>query len=174
MINTNYRIDALKILLDEKCLSERYYSLIEYKDKLIKELKNKGIEYKNDIIDLSDNELIQLGLKDLNIVKLFRRFLTIYDVSSSKLKEIEKLEIDESQRSSFKELYLLPGVKQIRANLYYLSGHKSLNDFIDTNEKAIIEKIEIIITKNKLSCSVPLPKEVRTHIAVAKAFLNKH
>ena len=140
MINTNYRIDSLKILLDEKCLSERYCSLIEYRDELIKGLKNKGIEYKNDITNLSDNELIQLGLKDLNTVKLFRRFLTIYDVSSSKLKEIDKLEIDESQRSSYKELYLLPGVKQIRANLYFLSGYKSLNDFVDSNEKEIIEK----------------------------------
>ena len=74
-------------------------------------------------------------------------------------------------KESFVELYYLPGVKQVRANLYYLAGYKKLDDFINTNEDEVIKKTSETIKKYKLDCIVPLRKEIRTHIAVAKAFV---
>lgn len=170
MIDTNYTIEALEYLLKPECLSERYYPLIQYKDKLIKQSKRLGCKTKNDISNLSDTQLIDIGLKDQAIIKLLRKFLVMYEPNPQKVKEIEKLNLSNKERFAYQELYYLPGVKQIRASLYYHSGYKSLKDIGNASVKEILEKISLTISKNKLSCIVPLSKEVCTHIAVAKAF----
>ena len=171
MISTNYRIEALDILLDRECLPERYYPLIEYKHELVSGLLKSGCKRKNDIQNLSDEQLIDLGLNDGRLINMFRRFLGIYDPNPQKFKEIDKVAVNDDEKASYSELYCLPGVKAIRASLYYLSGYRSLNDFTSSTVDEVIGKTGLAIKKNKLSCIVPLPKEIRTHIAVSKAFL---
>lgn len=173
MIDTNYPIEALDYLLDEKCLSERYYPLIEYKNQLITKSRKLGCKNKNDIAKLSNSDFLKFGLQDEKMIKLLRRFLTIYDPNPQKFKEIEKLNLEAKQYRAFKELYYLPGIKQTRANLYYCSGYKTIKAIAKANVEDILKNTALAISTNKLSCIVPLAKEVKTHIAVAKAFTQK-
>lgn len=63
---------------------------------------------------------------------------------------------------------MLPGVKETRANLYYLSRFQSLADISRSTAEEIIQKMVETIKKYNLDYSVALPKEVKTHIAVSK------
>lgn len=170
MINTDYKIEALGFLLDKSCLSERYWALIEYKDRLISGLCRLRCERKSDADKLTDDAYDAIGLSETALIRLFRRFLTIYDPSPTKFRELSKLVLSESEREAYTELYHLPGVKQTRAELYYRSGYETLEDIASATADEILEKTARTIEENGLSCIVPLPKEVRTHIAVAKAF----
>ena len=170
MIDTNYRIEALEYLLDKECLSEKYYPLIPFKKKLILQSNRMGYKTKNEIAELSDAELLNLGLLDDESVGLLRRFLRLYDPKPQKFKEIEKLNLDWKEKLAFRELYYLPGVKQTRASLYFLSGYGSLISIADADFNEILEKTALAISAYDLSCVVPFPKEARTHIAVARAF----
>lgn len=170
MIDTNYRIEALEYLLDKECLPEKYYPLIPFKNDLISQSHKMGYKTKNEIAGLSDDELFHFGLQDEKIIHLLRRFLSLYDPRPQKWKEIEKLNLSAKEKLAFQELFYLPGVKQTRASLYFDSGYESLTRIAEADLQDILEKTALTISARKLSCIVPLPKEVRTHIAVAKAF----
>ena len=171
MVNTDYKINALGLLLSADCLSERYHPLISCRDALIEGLCRLGCKTKNDAAALSDDELRGIGLCDDGMIRLLRRFLTIYDPSPAKFREIDKLTSNEAERTSYRELYCLPGVKAVRARLYCLSGFRTIRDVAAASEKEILERTARAIAENGLDCIVPLPKEVRTHVAVAKAFV---
>ena len=171
--NTDYKIEALDILLREDCLCERYYPLIAHKKNLIEGLKGLGCTSKNDISGISDKALIGMGLPDAAAVSLFRRFLTIYDPKPQKFRQIDKLTSDSAEREAFEELYHLPGVKYTRASLYFHAGFKTLQSIADSTVHEVLSKTAAAISEKNLSCIVPLQKEVRTHIAVAKAFCNR-
>lgn len=170
MIDTDYPIESLRILLNEDCLSGRFYPLISIREDLIIGLKSCGCVTKNDVSRLSDGELAGIMLHDEAKVKLFRRFLTIYDPNPQKFKEIPKLTSDPAEQAAFWELYHLPGVRYTRAYLYYHAGYKTLRDLADTAVEEVLSKTAMTISNENFMCIVPLPKEVRTHIAVAKAF----
>ena len=170
MMNTDYPFAALEFLLDESCLTERFFPLIPHKAELLRGLQLLGCKTKSDAEHLSDEGLLRAGLNDPGLFPLFRRFLTLYDVKPQKLREIDKVASDPEERAAFRELYCLPGVKQVRASLYYRSGYRSLKDFTDADPEEIIARTAATISANGLSCVPPLPKEARTHIAVAKAF----
>lgn len=110
-------------------------------------------------------------LKTNGCVHLLRRFLTLYDPNPQKFRDIKKVTTDPAEQQAYTELYYLPGVKQTRASLYYKAGYKSLADFINTTPEEVQARTSLTISKYGLPCVVPLPKEIRTHIAVAKAFL---
>ena len=172
-IDTNYKIEALEYLLDKECLPEKYDPLIPFKKNLITQSHSMGYQTKKDIADLPDAEWVRFGLQDENTIRLMRRFLSLYDPRPQKWKEIEKLDLSEKEKLAFQELYYLPGVKQTRAALYYGSGYDSLKRIAEADWKEILEKTALTISAKQLPCIVPLPKEVRTHIAVAKAFTEK-
>lgn len=170
MIDTDYPIEFLRILLNEDCLSDRFYPLISIREDLIVGLKSCGCVTKNDVSRLPDGKLDGIMLHDEAKVKLFRRFLTIYDPNPQKFKEIPKLTSDPAEQAAFTEMYHLPGVRYTRAYLYYHAGYKTLRDLADTAVEEVLPKTAMTISNENLTCIVPLPKEVRTHIAVAKAF----
>ena len=171
MVQTNYPVAAVAILLDRSCLPERFFPLIPYRDALLSGLPAAGCRTKNDAASLPDDALIGLGLPDETAVRLFRRFLALYDPDPRKFREIDKVTTDPDERAAFRELYCLPGVKSVRATLYCRSGYRTLADFADTTAESVIERTARTIAEDRLPCIVPLPKEVRTHIAVARAFL---
>lgn len=169
-MNADYPIEALDILLDKDCLTARYFPLIEYKSVLLSELLRLGSKTKSDAQKLNDDVLINAGLNDMDVVGLFRAFLAMYDPKPQKFKEITKRCSNPDEISAYTELYHLPGVKYVRASLYYRSGYTSLADIAAATADDILEKTARTIESENMSCIVPLPKEVRTHIAVAKAF----
>lgn len=170
MMNTDYRIAAIGILLNRDCTLAKYDALIPHKESLIKNLTGMGCRTKSDCMSLADESLLKAGLPDLEMVKLFRQFLTQYDVKPAKLKEIASVCQNVEEAQAFGELYHLPGVKQIRATLYYRAGFRSLADIAASTPQEIISRTAAVIRKEQLDFIVPLMKEIKTHIAVAKAF----
>lgn len=172
MLDTDYPIGALSILLDRDCLPERYYPLVEKKDSLLPALRALGCARKSDAARLSDEALEGAGLEGGEI-PLMRRFLGLYDPSPAKLRELPGLCPDARKRALLEPLYYLPGVKAVRADLYLRAGFGTLEAIADATVSSVREATARVIRDENLSCIVPLPKEIRTHIAVARAFLWK-
>lgn len=170
MINTDYPLEALEILLDKNCLPERYFPLIGHKERLIPGLRRRGCRTKSDAERLSDEDFRDMGLESPEEIRLFRRFLSLYDPKPQKLRAAKAIPAAPEERAAFRELCYLPGVKEIRATLYYRSGYRSLRDFAAATVEEVLERTARTIAQNALPCAAPLPKEVRTQIAVARAF----
>lgn len=170
MLQMNYKIEAIETLLNYDCILQRYVSLIPYKSILIRNLRERSCFSKEECADLSDEVLLKMGLPDLEKVCLFRSFLVMYDAKPQKLKEIDKVCGSDEERNSFRELYLLPGVKAVRAKLYYEAGYKYLKDIALASAEQIINDTAAAIQQKKADLKVPLLKEVKTHIAVAKTY----
>lgn len=66
------------------------------------------------------------------------------------------------------DLMRLPGVKDVRADLYYSCNYKSLQDFSIQNYTKMQEQIARYIKDNKIQKSIPFAKELATQIAVSK------
>lgn len=170
-IVTDYPVEALALLLDKDCLIERYHPLVPYRGLLLTRLPALGCHKKSDAAALSDDALLGMGIPDGKTVMLLRRFFTLYDPDPKKFREIGKLGISPAERAAYWELYHLPGVRAVRAGLYLRAGYASLRGIADAAPEEIIEKTALTIRAKQLSCVIPLRKEVRTHIAVARAFL---
>lgn len=166
----DYLVGAFEILLDKDCILQRYYPLLPYKGILMESMAKLHCISKNECTALSDAALLESGLPSPELVALFRRFLVMYDVKDSKYADIGTVAADEAETAAFRELYLLPGVNAVRAALYYRSGYGSLRKIAAALPDRIIQDTSDYIRCNGLAQKPPLPKEVRTHIAVAKAF----
>ena len=173
MTDTNYPIAAMGLLLDRDCLPVRYHPLVQYRESLPQKLAQLGCEKKHDAELLPDEALLQAGLDDEAQLRLFRRFLTLYDPDPRKFREIEQSDLSPEEKAAYQELFCLPGVKRVRASLYLLCGYASLRAFAQADAAAVIRAAEQAIREKGLPYAVPLPKEVRTQIAVARAFLWK-
>lgn len=169
MIRTDYPIEALPLLLDRSCLLTRYHSLVPYTGVLLSGLRALGCRAKSEAAALPDEAFLRIGLPDTGAVHLFRGFLTLYDPEPKKLLEIDALTDVPAERKTFRELYCLPGVRQIRAALYCRAGLCTLRDIAETAPADILARTAETIRTENLTCAVPLPKEVRTHVAVTKA-----
>lgn len=170
MLHINYKIEAIDELLKEDCILARMYPLIPYKCALIDYFRMTGCFTKSDCLKIQDDALLSSCLPDIEMVKLFKKFLVMYDIKPQKLKEIDTVCKTTEEAEAFRELYHLPGVKRIRANLYYRSGFRSLKDIASSSLEEIMSKTAETIRNENLNCIVPLEKEIKTHIAVAKAF----
>ena len=66
------------------------------------------------------------------------------------------------------DLMRLPGVKDVRASLYYDCGYPGLEAFARQTGGEMQRKIARYIAENQVKKSVPFPKELNTQIAAAK------
>ena len=169
----DYPVEALSLLLDARCLPERYYPLLPYKEALILGLRARGIAKKSGAEGLPAEAFSDMGLSDGETVALLRRFLSLYDPRPAKLRELDGMAGDSPPLEAYRELYLLPGVKRTRAELYYRSGYRCLRQLAESTAEELRERAGRTITEKGMSCTVPLPKEARTHIAVARAFCGR-
>lgn len=167
-IELNYRIEGFSLLLNEDCILSRFYPLIPYKEQLLENAGKKGCRTKQDCAKLTDKELLQIGLPNSAMVMLFRAFLTLYDVPVQKLKEIRASAVDDDERDSLVELSLLPGVRLKRARLYFRAGYTNLQRIANALPDEMIASISEFMMRENVPGKAPLPKEVKTHIAVAK------
>lgn len=165
----DYKIEAIRVLLKQDCVLQRYFPLIRYKEALVQNLSANGFRTKSDCVVLSDEDLIAMGLPSGELAALFRCFLTLYDAKASKFRDIEDFAENEAEAAAFRELYLLPGVKAVRAKLYRDAGYGTLGKIASASPEQIIRDTSPFILKRGLNLKAPLPKEVRTHIAVAAA-----
>lgn len=170
MVNTDYRIEAISLLLNEDCILKGYYPLIPHKDRLLEQLKMLGCRRKSDAMQLTDEQLLCVGLPDAGVVALFRRFLVMYDPKPQKMREIAAVSQTSEEEEAFEGLYLLPGVKSTRARLYMLAGFGSLEEIAAVTAESLIAACQQTIERECLNLKPPLLKEARTHIAVARAF----
>ena len=97
-IGIDYQIAGIEILLNEDCIVQRFYPLIQYKDRLSANLSEKGILTRNACAALSDQELIEAGLPDENMAALFRCFLHLYDYKGKGIKDIPGCRMQECKR----------------------------------------------------------------------------
>lgn len=168
-MNTNYPIAALHVLLRADCLLARFAPLVPHRDALIAHLTALGCRSRDDCLALPD-ETLQPCLPDAGMLRLFRAFLRLYDVAPAKLRELTKAVLSPDELSACRELYHLPGVRLTRALLYDHAGFRCLEDVARATPEEIIARTWSVIRAEDLPCTPPLPKEARTHIAVAKAF----
>lgn len=165
----DYKIEAIRVLLNEDCVLQRYFPLIRYKEALVQNLSANGFRTKSDCVVLSDEDLIAMGLPNSELAALFRGFLTLYDAKASKFRDIANFAENEAEAAAFHKLYLLPGVKAVRAKLYRDAGYRTLDQIASASPEQIIRDTSSFILQRGLDLKSPLPKEVRTHIAVATA-----
>lgn len=74
-----------------------------------------------------------------------------------------------SELFSLCDLMRLRGVKWLRAKLYYDCGYQSIQSFSVNDNEQMRNKIALYIQINCTERGVPLPKEIATQIAVARA-----
>ena len=170
MVDTNYKIESILILLNEDCILQRYYPLVQVKQPLLRFLQEQGVVFKDDCGRISDDKYLANGTLNAQTLQLFKRFLTMYDVKRSKIAQLNKLCLSDEMRQTYEQFFALPGVSETRANLYYKAGLRSLRDVANLTASELVDKCKSAIDSQNLSCIAPLTKEASTHIAVAKAF----
>ncbi len=169
-MNTDYSIGAIEILLNEDCVLKRFYPLIPYKDTIIKTFNEMGFQRKSEIMKLSDEDLMCVFSSQPELSGLFRAFLKLYDTDAKKMREIDRAALPSEADAAFRQFFLLPGVRTTRATLYFKAGFRTLEDIASSSPEEMIEKTAKAIKAENLSMVPPLMKEVKTHIAVSKAF----
>lgn len=167
MIDSNYRIQGLTLLLEADHVLARYLPLLPYRDGLVEALLQRGCRTRDDCLHMSDAQLTECGLPP-ELTGLFRRFLRLYDYKGKGLRDIPDAEArSPEENAALLDLMRLPGVKAIRAQLYYRCGLR-LKDFARADAEVLRQHISGVIQRDQLPFSPPLPKELRTQIAVAR------
>lgn len=167
-MNDDFYIDDLLDSLKKDVVMERYYPLIDCKEELKTIITKAGAVRKSQLTDNLINGIEkQLG-KEISI--LFVRYIHIYDFNKSKLNDIKEF-VGTKEYEILASLLRLPGVRSLRALLYYNSGIT-----LEILAKESTENIRSLI-KNYIQCEnrkeiVPQPKEVNCHREVAKMILN--
>lgn len=148
-----------KITKMNKGIDESFHSALhlhDFKNRNIKELKSINF----DVIE----KVITHGYhKTFDIITL---------ASERSIDEISRLldisNTDVQRLVAMCHLMRLPGVKDIRASLYYDSGLRSLDDFRNSTSDKIYETITEYIAHSDCGKSVPQKKEIATQLAVSK------
>lgn len=165
----NYRVEGMRLLLQEDCILNRYHPLVPHREALVAQLLDHGCVTRDDCLTLTDAELVACGLP-AELTGLFRRFLRLYDSKSKGLRVLPDASACSGEdQAALLELMRLPGIKAKRAQLYHYCGLR-LADFAAADAELLRRRIAEIIARDGLPFAPPLPKELRTQIAVARVF----
>ena len=167
-MNDNYYINDLINSLSKDVVMERYYPLINYKDELAKILSDAKVVRKNEVTDVVIDDISRTLGEDIS--RMFTRFIHIYDFNKSKLKDIKNY-IGSKEYDSLEGLLRLPGVRLLRAELYFHSD-VTLYVLASKSTEEIRNMVCDYIKHNNRQEIVPQPKEVNCHREVAKMILN--
>ena len=166
-MNDNYYMDDLIGSLEKDIVMERYYPLIDHKGELTAILNKAGAIRKDQVCD-AVTEDIRMLLGEA-VSGLFSRFIHIYDFNTSKLREIKGY-IGTEKYDALAALLRLPGVKLLRAELYFNSG-VTLEVLAEKSTEDIRNMVGDYIRREKRPEIIPKPKEVNCHRAAAKMIL---
>lgn len=154
--------------LKRDVVMERYYPLINYKEELTMILNKVGVVRKDQVSE-SVIENIEKALgKDIS--NCFARFIHIYDFNKTKLKDIKDY-VGTKEYDGLASLLRLPGVRLLRAKLYYNSG-VTLEVLTNESTEDIRTMISEYIKREKREEIVPKQKEINCHKEVAKMILH--
>ena len=167
-MNDNYYINDLINSLSKDVVMERYYPLINYKDELAKILSDAKVVRKNEVTDVVIDDISRTLGEDIS--RMFTRFIHIYDFNKSKLKDIKNY-IGSKEYDSLEGLLRLPGVRLLRAELYFNSD-VTLYVLASKSTEEIRNMVCDYIKHNNRQEIVPQPKEVNCHREVAKMILH--
>ena len=152
----DFYIEDLILSIRKETTSVRYLPLAEYREELSALMRENGVTFRDEI---TDGILRKIADKcGESVAGLFARFIHIYDFNEKKLRDIREYEGTEGY-DTLAELLRLPGVRLLRAELYFYSGVtlRSLREYIEREKRTEI---------------VPLTKEVNCHREVAKMILH--
>ena len=167
-MNDNYYMDDLIGSLERNIVMERYFPLIDHKEELTAILIKNGVVRKDQVSDAVIEEVrIMLGE---TVSGLFARFIHIYDFNKSKLREIKDY-VGKKEYDDLAGLLRLPGVRLLRAELYFNSG-VTLEVLAEKSTEDIRDMVRDYIQRENRSEIVPQPKEVNCHREVAKMILH--
>ena len=167
-MSDNFYIEDLIFALREDTVPERYYRLIPLRDNLLACLKKHGAVLRDDVTDDMINDIGRTFGEDVSL--LFRRYLHIFDFNPSKLKEIPH-DTGTAEYAALAELMRLPGVRILRAELYYNSG-VTLDVLDSKTTDEIRGMVKEYVTRENRSETVPFVKEVNCHRAAARIILH--
>lgn len=167
-MNDNYYMDDLINSLRMDVVMERYYPLINHKEELIAILNKAGVIRKNQVSE-SVIEDIKKTLGEYISIS-FARFIHIYDFNKSKLGDIKDY-AGKKEYDDLAGLLRLPGVRLLRAKLYYNSGI-SLEVLAEKTTEEIRSMVGDYIKRENREEIIPQPKEVNCHREVARMILH--
>ena len=167
-MNDNYYVKDLISSLKKDVVMDRYYPLINYKEELTSILNKYRIDRK-DQISKTIIEDIKKTLGD-DISSIFVRYIHIYDFNKTKLNDIKDY-VGTKEYDSLAELLRLPGVRALRALLYYNSG-VTLKVLAKKSTEEIHDMVSKYIVRENRKEIIPQPKEVNCHREVAKMILH--
>ena len=167
-MNDNYYLNDLINSLKRDVALKRYYPLIDYKEEITAILNKAGIVRKNEISEVVIEDIKTALGKDIS--NSFASFIHIYDFNKSKLSDIKDY-VGTKEYDSLAELLRLPGVRVLRAKLYYDSG-VTLKVLAEKSTKEIRTMVSEYIKRENRKEIIPQPKEVNCHREVAKMILH--
>ena len=147
---------------------QRYYPLINYKEELTRILNKARVVRKNDVSDTVIEDIKKTLGKDIS--NSFASFIHIYDFNKAKLYEIKDY-VGKKEYVELSGLLRLPGVRLLRAELYFHSG-VTLELLAEKSTEDIRDMEGAYIQREHRSEIIPQPKEVNCHRAVAKMILH--
>lgn len=168
-MDDNFYLSDLLGSLREDTTMERYWPLIPIREELLRYLTELGPVFRDDVSDAVTEALA--GRFGEETVRLFRRFLHLYDFNPAKLRELRQV-ADPSEAAALSELLRLPGVKLLRAGVYYRSG-VTLRVLAEESTEEIRDRVRAYLTREHRTETVPFPKEVNCHRAVAEMLLHR-
>lgn len=164
----NFYIEDLILSVRKETTMERYLPLAEHREELLAVMRENGIVFRDDVTD-AVLQKVSMTCGE-TVARLFARFIHIYDFNRQKLRDIRAYE-DTEAYEPLAGLLRLPGVRLLRAELYYHSG-VTLKTLAESTTEEIRGMVQAYITREHRTETVPLPKEVNCHRAVAKMILH--
>lgn len=148
--------DCLRIDIERLKLFEQFLHLHDFINRKLSDIESVNSAYINKLISgniKSSKDYLMLCIENnANIIS-------------------EKYEVDKEdviRLFGICDLMRLPGVKDIRASLYFDCGYGNLQIFSIQNRAEMKQQIADFITNHNIQKSVPFSKELDTQIAVAK------
>lgn len=167
-MNDNYYLNDLINSLKRDVALKRYYPLIDYKEEITAILNKAGIVRKNQVSEVVIEDIKKVLGKDIS--NSFASFIHVYDFNKSKLSDIKDY-VGTKEYDSLVELLRLPGVRALRAKLYYDSG-VTLKVLAEKSTEEIRTMVGEYIKRENRKEIIPQPKEVNCHREVAKMILH--
>lgn len=164
----NFYIEDLIFSVRKETTPERYLPLERCREELLAVMREDGVVFRDDV---SDEIIKKVGTRcGDDIARLFARFIHIYDFKPEKLRDIRRYEGTEKY-DALSAFLRLPGVRLLRAELYYGSG-VTLKILAERTTEEIQSAVRGYIVREGRTEIVPLTKEVNCHREVAKMILH--